>query len=89
MHFCTLIIRLQALGDRLFVANVGKLAQIHAAKSGQPTYVYRYAYRGSFSLSDVISQSKVNYGKFLLLKSVKYAIMNMAYRIKEEYNFWN
>ncbi|CAB3261750.1 unnamed protein product [Arctia plantaginis] len=52
----------QALGDRLFVADVGKLAQIHAAKSGQPTYFYRYAYRGTYSLSDIFSQSEINYG---------------------------
>ncbi|KAG6452860.1 venom carboxylesterase-6 [Manduca sexta] len=52
----------QALGDRLFVADVGRLAQIHAAKSGQPTYVYRYAYSGSVSLSNMMSRSENNYG---------------------------
>nr|XP_021199848.2 LOW QUALITY PROTEIN: venom carboxylesterase-6 [Helicoverpa armigera] len=52
----------QALGDRLFVAEVGKMAQIHASKSGQPTYVYRYAYRGVKSLSNLMAHNDANYG---------------------------
>ncbi|XP_026330567.1 venom carboxylesterase-6-like, partial [Hyposmocoma kahamanoa] len=52
----------QALGDRLFVVDAGKMAQVHAMKSGQPVYVYRYSYRGNFSLSDRLSFNKDNYG---------------------------
>lgn len=52
----------QALGDRLFVADVGRLAQIHAKRSGQPVYMYRYSYRGDFSLSNLMANNKQNYG---------------------------
>nr|AII21987.1 odorant degrading enzyme CXE13 [Sesamia inferens] len=52
----------QALSDRLFVADVGKTAQLHAAKSGQPTYVYRYAFRGATSLSNLMAHNDANYG---------------------------
>lgn len=52
----------QALGDRLFVTDVGKMAQLHAQKSGEPTYVYRYAFNGQTSLSNLMAQNKENYG---------------------------
>ncbi|KAI5635799.1 carboxylesterase family domain-containing protein [Phthorimaea operculella] len=52
----------QALGDRLFVVDVGKLAQVHAKKSSQPTYVYRYAFRGEKSLSNLMALNDKNYG---------------------------
>ncbi|XP_047532977.1 venom carboxylesterase-6-like isoform X1 [Vanessa atalanta] len=52
----------QALGDRLFVAHVGKLAQIHAQRSHQPTYLYRYTYRGQNSLSNLMANNDNNYG---------------------------
>ncbi|XP_049873696.1 venom carboxylesterase-6-like [Pectinophora gossypiella] len=52
----------QALGDRLFVADVGKLAQIHATRSGQPVHVYRYSFRGEKSLSNLMAQNNKNYG---------------------------
>ncbi|CAH0585492.1 unnamed protein product [Chrysodeixis includens] len=52
----------QALGDRHFVESVGKLAEIHAVKSAQPTYVYRYAYRGKTSLSNLMAQNDADYG---------------------------
>ncbi|XP_050556454.1 venom carboxylesterase-6 [Spodoptera frugiperda] len=53
---------IQALSDRLFMVDVGKMAQIHAAKSGQPTYVYRYAFRGTSSLSNLMAHNEENYG---------------------------
>ncbi|XP_026496080.2 venom carboxylesterase-6-like isoform X2 [Vanessa tameamea] len=52
----------QALGDRLFVAHVGKLAQIHAQRSHQPTYLYHYTYRGQNSLSNLMANNDNNYG---------------------------
>ncbi|XP_075977670.1 venom carboxylesterase-6-like [Anticarsia gemmatalis] len=52
----------QAVGDRLFVTHVGKLAQLHAATTGQPTYVYRYAYRGSMSFSELMARNDNDYG---------------------------
>ncbi|XP_026738628.1 venom carboxylesterase-6-like [Trichoplusia ni] len=52
----------QALGDRHFVVAVGKLAELHAVKSGQPTYVYRYAYRGKTSLSNLMAGNDADYG---------------------------
>nr|QLI62123.1 carboxylesterase 11 [Streltzoviella insularis] len=52
----------EALGDRLFVVDVGKLAQIHAAKSGQPVYLYRYSFRGKFSLSQIMARNDKDYG---------------------------
>ncbi|CAH0398195.1 unnamed protein product [Chilo suppressalis] len=52
----------QALGDRLFNVDVGKLAQIHALRSGQPVYVYRFAHRGSASLSNLLAENNGNYG---------------------------
>ncbi|VVC90840.1 unnamed protein product [Leptidea sinapis] len=50
-----------ALGDRLFSTHVGKLAQIHAAKAKQPTYMYRYAYRSQWSLSHLMSGKEDNF----------------------------
>ncbi|KAJ2949302.1 hypothetical protein O0L34_g6254 [Tuta absoluta] len=52
----------QALGDRLFVVDVGKLAQVHAKRSGQPVYVYRYSFRGEKSLSNLMALNDKNYG---------------------------
>ncbi|CAH2095915.1 unnamed protein product [Euphydryas editha] len=52
----------EALGDRLFTAHVGKLVQIHALRSKQPTYLYRYAYRGQYSLSNVLAENENDYG---------------------------
>ncbi|CAG9786917.1 unnamed protein product [Diatraea saccharalis] len=53
---------IQALSDRLFNVDVGKLAEIHAQRSGQPVYVYRFAHRGSTSLSLLMANNKENYG---------------------------
>ncbi|XP_072949547.1 carboxylic ester hydrolase-like [Epargyreus clarus] len=53
---------IQALGDRLFVVPVGKLAQLHAVKSGQPTYLYRYSYRATTSLSEYMANNDQDYG---------------------------
>ncbi|KAM3957563.1 carboxyl/cholinesterase 7 [Aphomia sociella] len=52
----------QALSDRLFVADVGRLAQVHALRSGQPVYVYRYSLRGSKSLSNLMAGDDNDYG---------------------------
>ncbi|CAG4959080.1 unnamed protein product [Parnassius apollo] len=52
----------QALGDRLFAADVGRLAQMHATRSSQPTYLYRYTYQGQRSLSNMIAKNDKNYG---------------------------
>ncbi|KAI8437092.1 hypothetical protein MSG28_010448 [Choristoneura fumiferana] len=52
-----------ALGDRLFAVDVGKLAQIHAQKSGQPTYLYRYSFRGEKSLSNMMAANNKDYGE--------------------------
>nr|UUH60601.1 carboxylesterase [Ectropis obliqua] len=52
----------QALGDRLFSAEVGRQAQIHATMTKQPTYLYRYAFRGSKSLSNIMAHNDNNYG---------------------------
>ncbi|KAJ0176436.1 hypothetical protein K1T71_007615 [Dendrolimus kikuchii] len=52
----------QALGDRHFVVDVGKLAYIHALKTNQPTYLYKYAFRGNVSLSNLITGNDENYG---------------------------
>ncbi|XP_060803244.1 carboxylic ester hydrolase [Amyelois transitella] len=52
----------QALGDRLFVADVGRLAQIHAVRSGQPVHVYRYSHRSSTSLSAMMARNDNDYG---------------------------
>ncbi|XP_026314566.1 venom carboxylesterase-6-like [Hyposmocoma kahamanoa] len=52
----------QALGDRLFTKDVGKLAQVQAKKSRQPVYVYRYTFRGNFSLYNLMAMNKINYG---------------------------
>ncbi|XP_034832484.1 venom carboxylesterase-6-like [Maniola hyperantus] len=52
----------QALGDRLFTAHVGKLAQIHAQKSLEPTYVYRFSYRWQHSFSNVMAKNENDYG---------------------------
>ncbi|XP_034832499.1 venom carboxylesterase-6-like [Maniola hyperantus] len=52
----------QALGDRLFVVGVGKLAQIHALRSLQPTYVYRFSYSWQYSFSNVMAKNLINYG---------------------------
>ncbi|KAI8437096.1 hypothetical protein MSG28_010452 [Choristoneura fumiferana] len=51
----------KALGDRLFAVDVGKLAQIHAQKSGQPTYLYRYSFRGEKSLSNMMAANNKDY----------------------------
>jgi carboxylesterase type B len=61
---------LQALGDRLFNVDVGRLAQAHAQRSGQPVYVYRFSHRATFSLSDFVTGTKANYGKLLSYQNV-------------------
>uniref|UniRef100_S4PYG7 Carboxylic ester hydrolase n=1 Tax=Pararge aegeria TaxID=116150 RepID=S4PYG7_9NEOP len=52
----------RALGDRLFSANVGKLAQIHSQRSLEPTYVYRFSYRWQYSFSNVMAKNENDYG---------------------------
>ncbi|XP_039753390.1 venom carboxylesterase-6-like [Pararge aegeria] len=52
----------RALGDRLFTAEVGKLAQIHATQSRQPTYSYRFSYSWQYSFSNVMARNYENYG---------------------------
>ncbi|XP_052753164.1 venom carboxylesterase-6-like [Galleria mellonella] len=52
----------KALGDRLFVVEVGRLAELHAQRSGQPVYVYRFSHRGSTSLSSLMAGNDNNYG---------------------------
>ncbi|CAK1551294.1 unnamed protein product [Leptosia nina] len=52
----------QALGDRLFAVDVGKMVQVHAAKTSQPTYLYRYAYRSEWSLSHLMAAKEQDYG---------------------------
>ncbi|KAJ0176433.1 hypothetical protein K1T71_007612 [Dendrolimus kikuchii] len=52
----------QALGDRNFVVGAGKLAYIHALKSNQSTYLYKYAFRGNVSVSNILARNKENYG---------------------------
>ncbi|CAH2238152.1 jg22080 [Pararge aegeria aegeria] len=53
---------IDALGDRLFKADVGKLAQIHALRSNQPTYSYWFSYRWQYSFSNLMAGNLENYG---------------------------
>ncbi|XP_072949540.1 venom carboxylesterase-6-like isoform X2 [Epargyreus clarus] len=53
---------IEALGDRLFVVDVGKLAQLHATESEQPTFLYRYWYRAKSSFSNIMAANDENYG---------------------------
>ncbi|XP_045516765.1 venom carboxylesterase-6-like [Pieris brassicae] len=52
----------QALSDRLFVVDVGKTVEMHATRTSQPTYLYKYAYRGEWSLSHMMAENEINYG---------------------------
>ncbi|XP_069359569.1 venom carboxylesterase-6-like [Maniola hyperantus] len=52
----------QALGDRLLKQGVGKLAYIHAQKTLTPTFVYRFAYRWQYSLTNIMAGNDNNYG---------------------------
>ncbi|XP_038220747.1 venom carboxylesterase-6-like [Zerene cesonia] len=52
----------QALGDRLFAVDVGKMVEMHAAKTGQPAYLYRYGYRAQYSLSHLMAGNENDYG---------------------------
>nr|AAX58712.1 pheromone-degrading enzyme 2 [Antheraea polyphemus] len=52
----------EALTDRLFIMDIGRLAEIHALKSGQATYVYKYSYRATTSLSNLLANNEEDYG---------------------------
>ncbi|XP_072949548.1 carboxylic ester hydrolase-like [Epargyreus clarus] len=52
----------EALGDRHFAVDVGKLAQHHAVKSGQPTFLYRYGYRAKTSFTHTMANNEKDYG---------------------------
>ncbi|XP_045772676.1 venom carboxylesterase-6-like [Maniola jurtina] len=52
----------EALGDRLLKDGDGKLAYIHAQKTLAPTYVYRFAYRWQYSLTNIMAGNDNNYG---------------------------
>lgn len=39
------------------------MVEIHATRTSQPTYLYKYAYRGDWSISNVIAQNDIDYGK--------------------------
>lgn len=51
------------VGDRHFVVDTVRVAKMQAAVSTAPVYFYRFSYRGRHSLSDVLAQSEINYGK--------------------------
>ncbi|VEN33919.1 unnamed protein product [Callosobruchus maculatus] len=48
---------IQALGDRLFVADIEKSARLHSAAVKSPVYHYNFAYEGSLSISLVLSNT--------------------------------
>ncbi|XP_050428947.1 venom carboxylesterase-6-like [Adelges cooleyi] len=53
---------IQMIGDRLFVVDIVKAAQIQAQVGTSPVYMYQFAYRGRHSLSELFSHSTENYG---------------------------
>ncbi|XP_026327295.1 venom carboxylesterase-6-like [Hyposmocoma kahamanoa] len=62
VHKETFHLLIEALSDRLFNADIAKQAQLHALKSGQLVFFYKYTYRGSISISNDMAQNKENYG---------------------------
>nr|QTY40900.1 venom polypeptide precursor [Doratifera vulnerans] len=48
--------------DRIYQADIGKLVQIHANLARVPVYVYEYSFAGSYSISNILSNSSVIYG---------------------------
>ncbi|XP_059052235.1 venom carboxylesterase-6-like [Achroia grisella] len=52
----------QALSDRLFSVDVGKLADTYARASQQPVYLYRYSFRGEKSFTTFLTHNYNNYG---------------------------
>ncbi|GBP05396.1 Venom carboxylesterase-6 [Eumeta japonica] len=55
------VLSLQALGDRLFAADVARLVQLHS-RSGQPVHLYRYSFRGNKSVSNLMTNNNEDYG---------------------------
>ncbi|KAL4715948.1 hypothetical protein ACJJTC_013248 [Scirpophaga incertulas] len=52
----------QAFGDRLFNADIARWVLEHAHRTGQPTYMYHFKFRGERSLSNKMSENMENYG---------------------------
>ena len=55
------------VGDRLFVVDAEKAAKMQAKSNESPVWFYYYSYRAAQSLSDVMSGTKENFGKFEVL----------------------
>ncbi|CAH2207639.1 jg22667, partial [Pararge aegeria aegeria] len=51
-----------ALGDRLLKSDVGKMPLIHASRSRQPTYFYRFSYKWQYSFSNILARNYESYG---------------------------
>ncbi|KAL2720426.1 venom carboxylesterase-6-like [Vespula squamosa] len=58
----TIELLIQMAGDRFFVVDSMKAARIQAKINKQPVWYYYYTYRGTHSLSEVMSGSKENFG---------------------------
>lgn len=52
------------VGDRLFVADAEKAARLQAESNERPVWFFYYSYRAAQSLSDTLSGTKENFGKF-------------------------
>lgn len=53
------------IGDRLFASAVEKAAKSQAKSNQSPVYTYYFSYRGAHSLTDSMTGTTENYGKFL------------------------
>ena len=54
----------QMVGDRIFVVDEQKAAIMQAKANKSPVWFYLYSYRASDSLSDALSGTKRDFGKF-------------------------
>lgn len=50
------------LSDRLFLADIGKSIKMQAIPPNSKIYMYKFSFRATFSISDILSKSKKNFG---------------------------
>ncbi|XP_049780690.1 esterase FE4-like [Schistocerca cancellata] len=52
----------QMIGDRLFQVPAARAVELQAHKNKSPVYLYKFNYRGTYSLSDRLSHTYINFG---------------------------
>lgn len=52
------------LSDRHFALDGARGAKIHSSSVSSPVYFYRFSYRGKHSLSEYLTKTNIDFGKF-------------------------